>query len=206
MGKIQPGKSTREDVLRDWEWCNAHLDSNRLFVGKVVHSKTKNIDMMGPIYMGSEGRQWDDENLFVEFDDKGTVTKAYLGSHRDFLRQISSWVRQTELPPLDLSKPIQIKGTIQTGSFSHKLWALHGVVLLAAEGLDFRSEDENGPHLVHVNIGQVEAIGGDYWSGQHLKLRGVPGWSNVNLELTMPDVFLLVRYLKQVREPALPRS
>jgi hypothetical protein len=63
MGKIQPGKSTREDVLRDWEWCNAHLDTNRLFVGKVVHSKTKNIDMMGPIYMGSEGRQWDDENF-----------------------------------------------------------------------------------------------------------------------------------------------
>jgi hypothetical protein len=203
--QIQSGKTTRDNVLRDWKWCDAHLDSDRLFVCILSRSKEKRVDTLGPIYVGSEGRRWQREEMFVEFDNRGVVTKVYFVPHAKFLRQMVSSVKSPVIPALDTSKPIEIKGEISTGSFLHRTWAEHGIVVLTSDGLQMRSEDVSAPTPVFIKVTQLRQLGGDYWSGQHLKTQGVPGWSNVNLTLEPADVFTLVRYLKQVNEPVLPR-
>ncbi len=201
--QIQPGKTMHDEVLHDWKWCDSHLDSDRLFVGSLTRSPEKRVETLRPIYAGNE-RLWELQNLFVEFDAKGVVTKSYYVPTRHFLREITSWVKRAPPPPLDISRPIEIKAEIGTGSFLHKGWAEHGRVVLAADGLEMRSEDQNGPSPVHIRLEQVEALHSDDWSGQHLRIRGVPGGSNVNLVLKPAEICTLVRYLKQVRESALP--
>jgi hypothetical protein len=143
--------------------------------------------------------------MFVEFDDKGVVTKTYFVPHNKFLLQIVSAVKNPLIPALDTSKPLEIKGEISTGSFLHRTWAVHGLLVLTSNGLQMQSEDVSAPAPVFIKVTQLRKLGGDYWSGQHLKTQGVPGWSNVNLTLEPADVFTLVRYLNQVNESVLPR-
>ncbi len=122
------------------------------------NSKEKLVDTIGPVYVGSEGRQWVQENLFVEFDDTGVVQKTYFVSHHDLVREVSFWVTRTMPPALDVSQPIEIKAKIQTRGFSHKTRAEHGVVVLSADGLEMQSEDQNGHSLVRIRLDQVEAL------------------------------------------------
>jgi hypothetical protein len=88
-------------VLRDWKWCDAHLDSDRLFVGILSRSKEKRVDTLGPIYVGSEGRKWEREEMFVEFDDKGVVTKTYFVPHNKFLHKFLRQIVSAREEPVD---------------------------------------------------------------------------------------------------------
>lgn len=201
---IKPGRTTRSDVLHDWAWCDEHADTDRLFLGSVKRSTSKRVETLGPIYAGS-GREWDNVVFFVEFDDQGIVTKSYFVRSHDRLAALVSWVHRTNPPPLDLSKPIEISAEIETGSYLHKEWAKNGVLVLASGGLEMRSRDDHGDAPVHFDLQQIQGIRTDYWSGQHLTIHGTPGWSNVNLALESRAALILVRYLKQTRESALPK-
>src|SRR5712692_204083 len=80
---IRPGISRREEILRDWGWCEAHVDSDRLFLGRVNRSTTRGVNVMVvpiPVPYAGSSRDWEIQNLFIEFDVKGVVSKAYFVS------------------------------------------------------------------------------------------------------------------------------
>jgi hypothetical protein len=208
--KIHPGQSTRADVLRDWGWCDAHAENDRLFIGSLKFSDEKGIEVSGPIvYKG--GRRWSAMSLFVEFDENGVVTKSYMD--RDRVRAISSWViGHHDLPALDLSKPIEIRTRILKEGLHLHTWAENGVVVLGADNLEVRSEDKKGHGPVRFMLEQVLALqavdvstGEGLYYMQRITFQGAQGWPNLRLALSPADTVTLVRYLKQVRESALPK-
>lgn len=122
LAQIQAGQSTRAHVLRDWGHYDNHADSGRLFIGTVVRS-TKVVESLGPVYAGSY-RDSHTLKAFIEFDDHGVVTKSYSVKPGDQFRACVSWVRRTNPPPLDLTKPIELKtrGPIASRLFSSNYW------------------------------------------------------------------------------------
>jgi hypothetical protein len=201
---IRPGQTTRAEVLRDWAWCDAHSDTDRLFLGTVKRSTSKRVETLGPVYAGSD-LYWEDVSLFVEFDNQGLVTRYYFVNRYDRLSAMVSWVRHAKRASLELSKSIQISAKIGIGKFLHKDWAENGIIVLAADGLEMRSQDKGAPGPVHFRLEQLGELRSGRWYGQHLTFHGVAGWENVNLALDLPSTLTLVRYLKQTRESALPR-
>lgn len=99
---IEVGKSSREEVERSWKWCEAPTNLDRLFVCEVKRSREVEIAVI-PVYVA---RDWERQVLFVEFDERGIVSKTYFASHSE--RALVEWLNRNPQLPLDLSQPIEL--------------------------------------------------------------------------------------------------
>lgn|SRR5215467_11596257 len=210
--QIKPGETTRAELYKNWGWSDAHTGNDRIFIGSIMFSDEKGLEIAGPVVY-PEGRSWHERSLIVEFDASGVVVRSYLT--RDRVSAIAAWATGTsDLPRLDISKPIELRTQITKGRGEH-LWAASGVVVLAAESLELRSEDRNGHGQVRFTLGQVVELrdfnaeftnsnGYHTLYRQQLKFQGVPGWPSVRLELSSADTVKIVRYFQTVRKSVLP--
>jgi hypothetical protein len=78
---IQPGVSTRAEVLQQFAAFDTGWKGERLFLGRWAYS---GMEAMG-------GRWWGGKILAVEFDEKGVVTRYRVLSDDDFLRDRDSY-------------------------------------------------------------------------------------------------------------------
>jgi hypothetical protein len=210
--QIKPRETTRAEVYKAWGWSDAHTENDRIFIGNVMFSDEKGLAITGPVVY-PEGRRWHERSLIIEFDSSGVVIRSYLT--RDRVRAITSWATgSSDLPRLDLSKPIELRTQITRGSGEH-VWAASGVVVLAPDGLELRSEDRNAHSPVCFTLHQVTELrdfNGEYANSneyhtvyhQQLKFQGVSGWSSVRLALSSADTVTIVRYFQMVRKSVLP--
>lgn len=101
---IQVGKSSREEVERSWKWCEVPTNLDRLFVCQVKRSASSEISIiMVPLHAS---RDWEEQYLFVEFDERGIVSQTYFPSNLE--RALVEWLNRNPQPPLDLSQPIEL--------------------------------------------------------------------------------------------------
>jgi hypothetical protein len=207
---IRPGTTTREQVLHDWGWSDSHVDSERLFVGSMRRSTRKDtgfyVGAAIPVYMGNE-REWEIQNLFLEFDEKGVVTKSYFVSDFHLVHELASCAARTSPPALDLSKAIRIKSNINLKSFPpvfHSHYMGNGTLVLAADALEFHPDPEAATTPpVRVAPDQLKRFR-DCGKDKCLELRGMSrDYSIAELSLGPADVFTILRYLRQLAPSAI---
>jgi hypothetical protein len=104
---IEVGKSSREEVERSWKWCEVPTKLDRLFLCKVKRSASRDIEVVMLVPLGAS-RDWEEQFLFVEFDERGTVSKTYFVSHYHLMRALVEWINRNPQSPLDLSQPIEL--------------------------------------------------------------------------------------------------
>jgi tetratricopeptide (TPR) repeat protein len=200
---IHSGFSTREEVRRDWACCDAHVVSDRLFVGTVLskHEQMK--------------------YLFVEFDEKGVVSNSHLASPDDVVRDAVLWARTTR-EPLDLSRQMQITPSV-TVFTGRRLEYLPGPIKLYPNGIhidgdgtgfllkpsqlsNFRQCGELKISLHHL-CGGFGRFGVDIDAetpGTQIDVSGLPEiGSHLHILMKVADLFLFVRYLQQTAPTAL---
>jgi len=200
---IHPGSSTREEVRRDWACCDAHVVGDRLFVGS-VHSGHGQI-----------------KYLFVEFDEKGIVSRTHAASPDDIVREAVRWARTTQ-EPLDLSRPIELTPPIIFFA-GRRARYFSGPITLYPDGLriggdgtglqlkpsqlsKFRQCGTSKISLHAICIG-LDAFGFEVDAehpGTQLDVSGLPEiGSHLRILMKVPDLFVFVRYLQQTAPVAL---
>jgi hypothetical protein len=203
---IHPGASTREEIRGDWACCDAHIVSNRIFVATTSseHGEIK--------------------YLLVEFDDKEVVSRSHFVSPDDMVGEAVSWARRTP-EPLDLSSPIQLKPSIIVFAG----WRVHyfsGPIQLHPDGLHIGGGG-NGLALkpsqlsrfrpcgalkisLHHTCTGFGAFGVDVDAkhpGTQIDVSGLPEiGSHLHMLMDVPDLFIFVRYLRQIAPLALGGS
>lgn len=200
---IHPGSSTREEIRKDWECCDAHVVSDGLFVA------TKRSEHGEIRY------------LLVEFDDKEVVSRFHVVNPDDMVREAVSWARRTP-QPLDLSNPIQLKPLI----VAFAGWRVHflsGPIQLHADGIHIGGEG-NGLELKPSQLSRFRQCGAMKISlhhtctgfgafgvnvdaehpGTQIDVSGLPEMgSHLHILMDVPDLFTFVRYLRQTAPLAL---
>jgi hypothetical protein len=213
---IRPGTSTREEILRDWNWCDTHVDSAHLFVGSVRRSASRSVQMIGEIPVDFS-RNWKIEYLFAEFDDKGVVSRTYFIPSGHLARAILAWIRSAPQPYLDVSHPIELKSVAELSKSWNK-WAdqrSYEIVILLPDSIELIHKEAKDT-VVRIPSDQLRKFeegtyvaeqGGEGWTGFSLGLAGTqrPG-NKVNLHLNVSNLVTFLRYLNQVAPSALPKS
>src|ERR1700687_5354390 len=79
---IQPGKSSREEIERDWKWCEVRTNLSGLFLCEVNRSTSRGVAgiIVMPVPL-EVSRIWSRQFLFAEFDNAGvgmTINDALL--------------------------------------------------------------------------------------------------------------------------------
>jgi hypothetical protein len=156
--------------------------------------------------MGNE-REWEIQNLFLEFDEKGVVTKSYFVSDFHLVHELASCAARTSPPALDLSKAIRIKSNINLKSFPpvfHSHYMGNGTLVLAADALEFHPDPEAATTPpVRVAPDQLKRFR-DCGKDKCLELSGMSrDYSIAELSLGPADVFTILRYLRQLAPSAI---
>lgn len=195
---IQPGATTREQLLKDWGWSDMQVPSDRLFVGEMKRSTERQVETVGVVPLDTF-RVWEDEYLFVEFDGNGLVSKLHFSSHNHLYREMLQYVIGTPREPMDFSQPVEIKGEFGFRG-RHGGHDLHdGTLRLSLDALDYVP----GPKAkisspVHIAANQIRDFN-DGMSFHSLALSGLPGGHNhLEFFLKPAEAFTLFRYLQQV--------
>ncbi len=203
---IRPGVSRRDETLRDWSWCDVHLSNERLFVCRVNRSTTRGVNvMLAPIpipYAGSS-RDWEIQNLLVEFDEKDLVSRNYFVSDNHLPGAIASWMARSPQPVLDLSKPIELHSAAIMLSGPPPVWhspvIFSGSLTLLANAIDIHSNDAAGIST-RILLQQVRKFHRclEPKIAVCLDLNGMPrAQSHLYFALEIPDLLTFVRYVRQ---------
>lgn len=200
---IQPGLTTREEMLKNWGWSDVHIESNRLFIGEMKRSTAKRVDMLGGIPVEVR-RDWEDQFLFVEFDEKGVVTKSHFVHQNHSYSEMVSYLEDTRLPPLDFSKPYEIPGGFgfrgPYGSHEYN----EGSLVLSADAMEYipgpKSRVQSRVRIEKSHVKKLHPGLGFH----SLELRAMPkGQNRLEFDLEPAKAFTFLRYLQQVAPAAL---
>lgn len=203
---IQPGITTRETIVKDWGWSDVHVDCERLFVGQMSRSTEKWVTTFVGIPMGSE-RDWQNDLLFVEFDERGVVAKDYFVPPNHLYGAMIAFLESTPTPKFNLSSPKEIGGSFDfrghLGSHNYRA----GKLFLRDDAIEYLT-GVAAPTATRVRIETARIKKFHLASGfifESLELQDMPrGQHQLEFELKPADAFVLVRYVQQVAPGALP--
>jgi len=85
---LQPGTTTREDVQRQLAWADTGLNRPSVFWGRWQSSSFLDLNRR----VGEERILWRGQNLLVEFDSSGHVTRYLAFDDKALLAAINDWL------------------------------------------------------------------------------------------------------------------
>jgi hypothetical protein len=203
---IQHGVTTREQVVKNWGWSDSRVPSDRLFVGVMKRSTERRVETLGVVPLDTF-RVWEDQYLFVEFDEKGLVSKTLFTSHNHLYREMLLYVTGTLLKPMDFLQPVEVKGhfgfrgrhgghDIQDG----------GTLRLWPDAMEYvPGPKAKASFPVRIHTSQIKEFN-DGMTFHSLVLSGLPsGHNHLGFFLEPAEAFILFRYLQQVAPDSLHR-
>jgi hypothetical protein len=203
---IQPGKSNRQELLRDWSWCDAHVNLDQLFICQVERSTSRGITFV--TYIPAEvSRNWHRQFLFVEFDDRGIVSQVFFVPEDGLVKAMMEWLRRNPQPPLDLRQPVDLRSSSFRLAKGHpNLSGTHTTVadsvLLQQESILLRSNQATAPEL-RLRPEQLGPFCKPAFVGhQCIRVHELSGsltkYSTLYMDLDASEAMTFIRYLQQV--------
>jgi hypothetical protein len=108
---LRVGETKREEVLQKLQWADSGIKGERLFWGRWISSGSGVAWGIGGPGGGAGGtdRHWVAHNLFVEFDDHGTLSQVHEVSDGEIVPQLNEAFVRTNPADFDLSSPVELK-------------------------------------------------------------------------------------------------
>lgn len=108
---LRAGESKREEVRRNLHWADCEIKDERLFWGRWISSGSGLVWGVGAGNSSEAGaeRHWLAHNLFVEFDDYGTVSRLQEVPDAEIVSQLNETFVRNNPADVDLSSPIELK-------------------------------------------------------------------------------------------------
>ena len=108
---LRVGETKREDVLQNLHWADSEIKDERLFWGRWISSGSGMVWAMGGGYSSAGGseRHWVAHNLFVEFDEHGTVSQVHEVPDDGIMSQLNEAFARNKPADPDLSGPLELK-------------------------------------------------------------------------------------------------
>jgi len=202
---IQAGKSTRAEVERSWKWCVVPTNLERLFLCKVNRSTSRDIQsiMLVPL---DASREWEEQFLFVEFDERSAVSKTYFVSNSRLIRALVEWINRNPQSLLDLAQPIALASSrieLYRNVFTWHGVSFRGSVQLRPDSILL--EPTEGSKSVELRANQLRKLILSGQSDISLLVGGLPTkYSHLLIALDMPERITFLRYLQQVQPLTIP--
>lgn len=128
---VQPGATTRQEVLVKFSMINTGYDDPHLFWGRWARSQwgywwivvAPSPNGGGGAGAGDAKRIWHVHNLLITFDDKGVVTGTQLlGDTAQLWRELNK--HAAGLPPADATQSISLYGKVRIALSSERVEAV----------------------------------------------------------------------------------
>jgi len=206
---IQPGLTTREEVREKLKVIETGLEGDHYFIGRWSSSTWGGwIILVGGTCCGSEiggGRVWQTGNLLVEFDEQGIVGRVEPFDDGKALKMLAPVAEET---PLKLDPPLEMA----VNYWKNGSTVVPAKIVLSKEKLDFEelgtqkkkqvfsvpAKDLRKVAHSYVYSGTDATLLGDRIECAHdLKKRGGPHGKDINLQLTLPQLVTLMRYVSE---------
>jgi hypothetical protein len=149
-------------------------------------------------------RDWEEQFLFVEFDERGIVSKTSFASDYHLMRALVEWLNRNPQSPLDLSQPIEFASS-QIDLYSRRRAArFPGTVQLRRDAVLLQPKE--GPEsMVELRPGQIRKLNVNSASDVSLLVAGLPTrYSHLVIALGISERITFLRYLQQVQPAAIP--
>jgi hypothetical protein len=196
---IRVGETKHDDVSQHLHWADSGVKDARLFWGRWISSGSGVAWGIGGgnSAVGDVQRHWVAHNLFVQFDEHGTVSQVHEVPDSEIMSQLGAFVLKNGLD-LDLSSPVEIQG-------KHRKSNSIGDIVVHLRLDSLRVENAYGSkknfQVAPEKIQQVTASGtGDPIFTQvhlHLSEKTAAG-SDPSFDLRPAELFVLARYLRHV--------
>jgi hypothetical protein len=151
---IREGTTKAAEVREKLNYLNTGFEDDRLFWARWCDSHS-GVTMAAGGYggaMGGTGRLWGARNLFVRFDEKGTVTSVREFKDNELYAVVTAWVKEVNPSPLDLSTPVLLHVCHQK-----TLSVSNATIILSAGKLTF-NEDKSPAHAFTLKPAQVQSV------------------------------------------------
>ena len=202
---IQLGVTTREQVVKNWGWGDTQVPCDRLFISEIKRSTERRVETVGVVPLDTF-RVWEDQYLFVAFDEKGLVSRTHFSSHNHLYREMLLYVTGTPLKPMDFLHPVEINGRFGfRGRYGgHDI--RDGTLRLLPDAMEYVPGPESKTSSpVRIGASQIEEFN-DGMTFHSLLLSGLPhGHNRLEFFLKPAEAFTLFRYLQQVAPDSLRR-
>jgi hypothetical protein len=201
---IRVGETKHDEVSQHLHWADSGVKEERLFWGRWISSGSGVAWGIGGgnSAVGDVERHWVAHNLFVQFDEHGTVSQVQEVPDGEIMSQLGAFVLKNALD-LDLSSPVEIQG-------KHRKSNSIGDIVVHLRLDSLRVENAYGSkknfQVAPEKIQQVTTSGtGDpVFTQVHLHLsEKTRAGSDPSFDLRPAELFVLVRYLRRVRPSAL---
>jgi hypothetical protein len=108
---LKRGITTRQEVQEKLGWADTGIPSDRLFVARWMLSSEGRLrpyklseDQAERVYPD----KWKSKSVLARFDSNGILLDFAVVDAAHFIRTLGNWLVAMQLPPLDLSHPVEI--------------------------------------------------------------------------------------------------
>jgi len=194
---IQPGITTRTEVLERLAWADAGVREDRLFVARWVSSSADAGAAVDEEVPAAVRRTWRAHNLLVEFDRQGVVTQVREVADKQLAQALAGWIAANPSAPLDLGTPIAVPVSYRQES---------ATLLLSRESFEFRSA-RKGCRVSPSDLRRVSLA--TRFRTPHADLADeaifftekTTAGRKVTLQTDVDHLFVLLKYISQTRLP-----
>jgi hypothetical protein len=111
-GPIVPGRTTRSEVEERYRAFAVETGIPDLFWGRFRKSSWAVVWAVGGYYTGAAGggRTWGVYNVFITFDERGTVGNSVVVPDDQFQSHVTRMAAELHVPPLDFSQSLLVEG------------------------------------------------------------------------------------------------
>ena len=202
---LRVGETKRDDVLQNLHWADSEIKNERLFWGRWISSGAGIVWGVGAGTSGSGGaeRHWAAHNLFVEFDEHGTVSQVHEVPDDGIMSQLNEAFARNKPADPDLPGPVELKG-------KHRKSREVGDVTLHLTPDAMRVEYSYGSkHNFQVSPDKIQQLttsgtGDPVFTQVHLHLsEKTAAGSDPSFDLRPADLLAFAEYLHKLRPSSL---
>ena len=196
LGFLQPGVTTREEVLDKLAWIDTGFKDDNAFLGRWIGS--------GRVWVvyGGTTRSWKERNLLLDFDESGVVRQFRVVGDDDLVKELSSWPALEAVPELLLPNTISI-----THRHGYSFALKDARLILGPDFFDFEEIDEDSHNfrILPQAVSRISRVG--IWSRTgpepdsvmyflltiHFQEKTKAG-KRITISLGLPELTTLVRF------------
>lgn len=205
---LQPGKTTRDEVIQELAWVDSGIKEEHLFVARWASSGSGWV-WLGPDDCGAPlcrdlgpYRNWTVHNLIVDFDDAAIVKSTRDVPTPELAGSLEAWIALASAQPAEMPTPVELNAYQLRPSSPIATARL----VLSSDSFEYRDSRKPKKNFL-IRAGAIKSIasGSDDQPRSALSLgqvavsivfrEGTPAGKHISLKTSPPDLLVLIKYV-----------